>query len=278
MQNVSVQKADGTVEPFDRSKLERSLRKAGASNKSIYSIVSHVEKELTDGMKTATIYHHAFELLKKEGKPLAARYSLRRALMDLGPSGFPFEQFVAAILREKGYEAQTNLMLRGGCTSHEIDVLAISEKELLLIEAKFHNKYGFKTDTKVALYVEARYRDLKKTQFDGKGKEGVVPQGWLITNTKFTRNAIEYGKCAGLTMVGWNYPHDKNLQDFIEETGLHPVSSLTTLSKKEKQKLYEKGVVLCRAIGKEDSHLKGIGLSNPQINEVLEEIEALCSR
>ena len=105
MNNKYIIKATGEREEFNPQKLEDSLRRAGADQVTIDNIVEQIKKELKDNATTKDIYRHAFELLGREdgGKKYAARYSLRRAVMELGPTGFPFEQFVAEIFRAKGF-------------------------------------------------------------------------------------------------------------------------------------------------------------------------------
>ena len=44
--------------------------------------------------------------------------------MDLGPTGYPFEDYVAEILKTEGYQTQVRQVLEGNCVSHEIDVIA----------------------------------------------------------------------------------------------------------------------------------------------------------
>ena len=85
--NVTVVKVNGEKEPFNANKLRRSLEKAGARAEVCDSIVDHVVGELQNGMSTTHIYRHAFSLLRKiEKHPVAARYSMRRAVFGLGPS------------------------------------------------------------------------------------------------------------------------------------------------------------------------------------------------
>lgn len=278
MAEVFIVKASGEQEVFDPTKLRDSLTRAGAGEDTINRILEHIEGEVETGMTTTHIYRHAFNLLKKEEeKPVAARYSLRRALAGLGPSGFPFEQFLGELFRGKGYTVETRVTLAGKCAEHEVDVIAYKNDELIVSEAKFHNKSGFKTDMKTALYVSARARDLQDTNFDNRRKHGQTATFWLITNTKFTRNAVKYATCAGLLrLVGWNYPHGETLQDIIEEVGLHPISCLTTLSTKNKQELMARGYVLCRDIRTDESRLEAVGLSATQRNKVLEEVRLLC--
>lgn len=273
--DILITKADGTKEKFDVSKLEGSLKKAGANSKVVEDIIRTIEKELVDGITTKEIYRHAFELLKKEEKPIALKYSLKRAIMELGPSGFPFEKFIAEIFNYKGYTTETGKVVRGFCVEHEVDVVAWNKDKLIMCEAKFHNDPGMKSDLKVALYVKARFDDLRKMTFKY-GKERKLDEGWLITNTKFSSTAIEYGSCqGGLIMVGWNYPPRGNLHDLVLEAKLHPITCLTSLTGREKKFLIQQGVVLCKSVIENPGLLPLMGLSPVKAKKVLEEIEML---
>ncbi len=271
---IFIVKANGDRELFNPTKLENSLLNAGADHGAVDEIVSHVGKELQDGMSTSQIYKHAFFLLKKKQKPAATRYSLRRAIMELGPSGFPFEDFIGHVLREKGFEVLIGQKILGGCIEHEVDVVAWNENKLIMAEAKFHNKLGLKSDVKVALYVKARIDDIKENMFFY-GKERKVDEGWLITNTKFTTTAIHYAECKGLTLIGWNYPKQGNLQDLILDGDLHPLTCLTSMSQSQKSLLLNRGVVLCKTVKEDPTLLRSIGFNEEKTKKVLEEIDQL---
>lgn len=267
-----ITKADGEKESFDPAKLEHSLALAGASTTVRARILAHVLHELRPHATTEDIYRHAFEILQKEEKvPVAARYSIKRAVFALGPSGFPFEQFLAAVLRAHGWSTRTGVALNGRCAPHEVDVLAEKAGKRIGIEAKFHNDAAGKTDIKDALYVKARYDDLRATP----EKSSHVDEGWLVTNTRFTRNAIRYAQCSNLTLLGWDYPRTRGLLTLIEEGKVHPLTCLTTLSESEKRRLLENRVVLCREV--QTPHvLKEYGIRPQSIPHVLEEARQLC--
>ena len=156
-----------------------------------------------------------------------------------------------------------------------MDVVAWNDEKLIMVEAKFHNELGVKSDLKVALYVKARFEDLSKMTFNY-GKERKLDEGWLVTNTKFTSTAIEYGSCqGGMKMIGWNYPPVGNLHDMIIEAKLHPLTCLTSMTGREKNLLLERGVVLCRTILDNPDLLYAIGLNDSKSKKVIEEIENL---
>ena len=187
MNSILIQKADGEQEVYDPTKLDASLSRVGARPHVRERILSHIRDELSDGMTTEEIYTHAFAMLQKEEMPvIAARYSVKRAVFALGPSGFPFEQFFAEVLRAHGWRTRTGVALNGRCAPHEVDVVAEKDGKRVGIEAKFHNDSSGKTDVKDALYVYARFEDLSRAP----DESSRVDEGWLVTNTRFTRNAM----------------------------------------------------------------------------------------
>lgn len=273
-----ITKADGTREAFDNHKLLASLARAGADRTAAREISELVGGELFDGITTQEIYRRAFARLREHRHGIAARYSLKRAVWDFGPSGFPFETYVAALLRAEGWEAVTDRIIMGGCVEHEVDVVAHKGSEFLYVEAKFHNSPGFKTDLKTALYVKARMDDIRAAKAAKKEKEGekVLVRGLLVTNTKFTSHASHYASCAGLELLSWEQPAGRTLHDRIDAAGLYPVTALTTLSRREKILLLEKRIVLCSELISNTRALAEAGVTGVKATAVLEEAGALC--
>lgn len=272
----TIVKADGTREPFRSEKLEHSLKNAGASGELVTKILDAIRDGLEDGMSTKEIYDQAFDLLSRERTEVASRYSLRNAVMQLGPTGFPLEQFVARIFREKGYKTQVGVEADGNCGHHEIDVVAYTDNELNMVEVKFHNERGITSDMQTALYTRARFDDLSGKTFSD-FPDTDLDNAWLVTNTKFTSSAIRYGECAGLMMVGWDHPDEGNLRDLIESTKLQPVTCLTSLSESAKQKLLEDDLVLCQAVAQNEDTLREHGLTDGEIAAVRDEANRICS-
>jgi hypothetical protein len=268
-------KGDGDREAFDVSKLERSLEHAGAEESLARDIAEEIAKEVRDGMTTTAIYQQAFSLLHKREHVVAARYSMRRAILELGPTGFPFERFIAELFKARGYETQHNVIVKGRCAEHEVDVIMRSPKHTIGAELKFHNTPGFKTDLKTALYVRARYWDIEWGAEDRHEKSG-IDEGWLITNTKFTSNATSYAECSGITLLGWNYPRGRGLAEMVHQHGVYPITVLTTLSKNDKMRLIENGAALCSDIVKRPGLLEEIGLPSGKIQKAAAESAAVC--
>jgi hypothetical protein len=277
---ISITKSDGTREAFDDAKLAASLKKAGATPMAIEQVTDEIEHEMWDGMSTADIYSHAFMLLRKKNHPTAIKYSLRRALFDLGPDGFPFEKFVARIFQLWGYDSITDQTLMGSCVTHEIDVVAWKEDELAMVEAKFHNELGLRSDVKVTLYVKARFDDLADNvySYGGQSRKLSPNSRWIITNTKFTDQAIKYGECKGLKLIGWNYPDINNLHQIIEQNGLHPLTCLNSLTRQDKKNIIGQGILTCIDIIGHPDILSKVGIKPDVAERVLTEAQLVVQQ
>ncbi len=272
---IQITKSDGTRELFEEEKLRQSLHRVGTSVEMIDEIVETVEKDMREGVTTQEIYKRAFELLKKHSSPVAIKYSIRRALFELGPDGFPFEKFVARVFQMWGYDTVTDQTVMGHCVSHEVDVVAWKDNELAMVEAKFHNTLGMKSDVKVALYVKARFDDIAVNDFDYGNKKRKLSERWLITNTKFSQQAIHYGECNNLKMVGWNYPDKNNLHEIIEQNGLHPITTIPSLSSMARKDLILQGILACVDLVKKPEILEVIGIKGELAHTILTEAQTI---
>ena len=229
-------------------------------------------------MTTSHIYERAFRILNERSKSSAVKYSIRRSILSLGPSGFPFEEYVAQLFAAKGYSTRTGQVLEGKCVDHEVDVVAWNKDNLLLTEVKFHNQIGIKSDTKVALYMKARFDDLASETFRIGGTDRNMTRGIIVTNTKFTENSKKYAKCANtFDMISWEYPKKGNLYDLIEETKMHPRTCVPMLSQHDKEELLKRGIVNCPALKENVGVLEEIGMTKEKIEEILENIDSICA-
>lgn len=275
--SVLITKSDGTAEAFDPSKLERSLKHAGADRSEAARIARDITRELWSGISTQEIYTRAFSRLREHKRGVAARYSLKRAVMEFGPSGFPFEMYVAELFRAEGFKAEVDQIIQGACVEHEVDVVIHKPDRTVYAEAKFHNTVGFKTDLKTVLYVSARIIDIRdKERAEKKRDERKAVAGLVVTNTKFTDKALEYSQCQGLELLGWDNPQGRTLHEQIERNQLYPVTALTSLTPREKMALLSRKVVLCRTLPEQGSALRDAGIVGKRADEVFEEVGALC--
>jgi Holliday junction resolvase-like predicted endonuclease len=275
-ESFDIIKSSGEKAKFSLDKLRNSLKKTGADKETINHIIDNVRDELYQGISTKEIYNRAFALLKKKKSYLASKYKLKKAIYELGPTGFPFERFVGALLKYSGYNTEVSKILQGKCVTHEIDVIAHKQNETTIIECKFHSEQGLNCNVKVPLYINSRYQDVK-THWNTNAKNGTtLTQGWVVTNTRFTEDALQYGKCCGLYLLSWDYPKNDGLKERIDRLGLYPITVSTLLSNREKQFLLSRDVVLCRQLIQDKFFLDHLGISEVRKEKIMNEIAQLC--
>lgn len=273
---VYIKKSNGETELFSFDKLKNSLQSTGASKDMVETIVNKIKGDLYDGISSNAIYRKAFSLLKKQNTISASRYSLKRAIFDLGPTGFPFERMIGALLKEQGYKTQVGVTLNGACVTHEIDVLAEKDGNMFAIECKFHTDPKVTSNVKVPLYINSRFLDIQEQWNKDPNNKTHLKQGWLVTNTRFTDDAINYAKCVDLTMLSWDYPPNNGLKDNIDTYALYPITTLISLTKKEQHALIEQNVILVKELVNATDKMKRIGLSDSKIQDVINEVKNLC--
>lgn len=272
-----ITKTTGSLVPFSEEKLRTSMQRSGADRSVIDEVVEEIKPRLYEGISTKKIYRMAFSLLKNRSKHVAAKYKLKTAIMELGPSGYPFENFIGEILKHQGYTTSVSQIVAGECVNHEIDVIAQKDNVHCMIECKYHNQSGTMSDVKIPLYIQARFKDVEKKWKLLPGHQNMIHQGWVVTNTKFTSDAVKYGTCAGLKLLSWDHPKGKGLKDLIDHAGLYPLTCLTTLTKIEKQRLLDARVVLCQDLNEDQKHLEKIGLKGSRLISVVKEVQKLIS-
>ena len=273
--NIDIIKSSGRKVKFSLDKLRASLAKSGADKNTINEIIDKVKAELYDGISTKEIYNRAFALLKRKDGYLASKYKLKKAIYELGPTGYPFERFISAILKHSGYKTQVSEIMQGHCVTHEIDVVAIKNGKTTLIECKFKSEQGRNCNVKVPLYIASRFNDVK-THWDAKVHDKNLDVGWVVTNTRFTEDALTYGNCIGLYLLSWDYPKNEGLRNRIDRLGLYPITVSTLLTNREKQFLLSRDVVLCKDLIDDVFFLDHLGISETRKSKIQNEIKMLC--
>lgn len=275
MKQAYIVKRSGEKEFFSMSKLKKSLQRSGASNTDIEQVIKAIKPLVYDGISSKEIYKKAFSTLKKKNRTCASKYSLKKALFDLGPTGHPFERLVSALLKDQGYKTEVSVILQGKCVTHEIDVLAEKEGEVFTIECKFHSKPEYFNNIKIPLYINSRFIDVQAKWNSESKHKSILKEGWVVTNTKFTLDAIKYAECVGLKLLSWDYPENNGLRKNIDDFGLYPITTLTTITKLEKGQLIENDIVLVNELNKAPSVLNKIGISSVRVKRILDEVKDL---
>lgn len=220
--DIWVKKENGERELFNPQKALVALERAGLQEKDADEVLRRLESRIYDGIPTRKIYSILFQLIDRRRPEVSHRFNLKRALIDIGPEGYEFEDFISRLLGVQGYDTEVRQKLQGKCVSHEIDVIAAKGGKSYMMECKFHNQAGTRCRIQTILYVYARFLDLQAG-----AKLGLCPKftaPWLVTNTKFSEDVIKYAGCMNLPLLGWHYPYGKSLEAMIEKSGCYPVS------------------------------------------------------
>ncbi len=294
-----VQKSTGETEIFSQEKLKQSLMRSGAESGVIERIVSEILEwmevetkrlsETSDSVRwgqagmdsvfaipSKKIYTMAFSLLRKRTTSNAARYKLKSAMMEMGPTGHPFEHFAGEIYKALGYDVEVAKTLDGYCVTHEVDVIATKNGEQRFIECKYYQSTGKNANVQVPLYIRSRVDDIIKFRKTRAEYDGFEFSGGIVTNTRFTVDAERYGECSGLHLLSWDYPKGEGLREIIDREGIYPITSLTNLSKLDKQHLMEKNIVTCPQVLQDPSTLDSLNLNSNKLAKILEEVAQLC--
>jgi len=277
MAQIFVRKADGSTEPLDHNKIRHALRRSGASGQMADEIIDALASRIKNNMQTSEIYRMAYEELSEMKPGAAARFGLRNALLKLGPDGYPFETFVGALLKGRGYSTQLRQILQGKCIQHEIDVVATRGQyqgkppTKCIIECKFHNSIHYECHIQSALYSWARYLDVRDRNTD-------IKAAWLATNTKFSGDVIAYGDCVGLKLVGWSFPKDESIQVRIEENKLYPTTLLPRLDRRTFLTLHEAGIITVKELlAAPEEQLRKMRLNEKDIARLKEDAKLVLS-
>jgi Holliday junction resolvase len=239
-----VVKASGETEKFDLNKIKRTCFKSGASRSLANKIAREVEEKSYSGISTKEILDMTLRLLGKHKPFIAARYDLKGSVFRMGPAGFAFERLIAEILKDNGFKTKLDTIVSGFCVDQEIDVIATLKDRNYMIECKYHNLPGIYTGLREAMYTYARFLDLKSGALNGRCQK--FDQPWLVCNTRFSEDAVQYSKCVGLNLVGWDYPNKKGLRELMEKNRLYPITMIRKLDSFSQERLAMAGLVLIK--------------------------------
>jgi len=277
-----VLKASGEREPFNSEKVYKACLRAGASQALAESIADQIKGILYDGISTREIYHEVRRLLEASRVEVAARYSLKEALMRLGPAGFPFETYIGELLEEYGYETTLRTIVEGFCVKHELDIVAVekagSGSKTHMVECKYHNAPGIITGVKEVMYTYARFLDLKEGWEHGRC--GRFDQAWLVCNTRSSLDAQAFARCRSIRLLCWRYPEGEGLESLIDRRALYPITVLLSLKSERVEEFSRNRIMLVKDLVRYDlKRLEALtGLGDETLKSVKDEAERLCGR
>jgi hypothetical protein len=243
---IYVTKADGSKQPFDKQKIINTCLRLQASLEQAQSIADKIEARAYDGVPTKKILQMIFLYMKRYRPAIGYQIDLKQAIAMLR-SKPDFEIFVAKLFEAMGYRIETNLMVRGKCIEHEIDVVARKENEMILVEVKHHVNHHTYSGLDVFLQLNSTLEDLKEGYEIGKNNFKFT-KAILICNTKVSDHARRYALCKGLEFIAWKFPQENGLERLIEEYKLYPITFLKEIERDEAYSLANAGIVTVKQL------------------------------
>ena len=156
-----------------------------------------------------------------------------------------------------------------------ICLLLLKEDLVTMIECKFHSSTDAKTDVKVPMYILSRFNDLKEKKYKLFGQLRFINFCLIVTNNKFTEDALAFAKCSNLKMLSWDYPPQNGLREIIDRLKIYPITCLTTLTLNEKEQLLAVNIITVKDLLAEKNWLNNLELSEVRIQRVLTEANQL---
>ncbi|HEY4539701.1 MAG TPA: restriction endonuclease [Faecalibacter sp.] len=274
---MKVTKYNGELVDYNPKALKISLTKSGASKEEVEEVFELLSKDIYDGIGTQDLYNLAFESLKRYRNSYAARYSLKKALRDLGPEGYYFEKYIKRLMESVGFQAVNGQTVQGDAVTHEIDVIAQKDEVLYFCECKFRNDIDAKISVTTPMYFMSRMIDVKNRTFTYFGKTLHPTKGFLVTNAYLTSDSVDWAKHYNIGMISWNYPDQMSLKYLIDNLAIYPVTCLTSLTKEQHKILMDAGCLLVKDILNQEDYLKSLKLPNHLIDQLVEEANELIA-
>jgi hypothetical protein len=274
---VFVKKADGSVQLFDKEKVVRTCLRMGANKQIAYAVAEKVERRLYDGIPTAKILQMIFQFMRRYKPSVRHLFDLRKGISLMSPKP-EFEIFVQVLLAHHGFEVKPNQILRGKCGLHEVDAIASKDGITYFVEAKHHLSYHALTGLDESRIARAVLEDVTEGFMLGR-TDLKIDRAMIVTNTRYSEHAIQYGDCRNILQIGWSSSQNRGLQEIIEAKELYPLSCLRGLKSEVRLRLVESGVVLIKELLGENPFVlaRKIGLSQETVKEIIEKAQSTAN-
>lgn len=213
-------KASGKLMVLFPEKRKHSLKRSLADEATSKQIVDAILTDAIDGVSTQEKYKKAFSSLKPNSRQQAARYKLKHAIIEQGPTGFTLKSFIEKVFEQLEYKVKTGQIIKGEWVKHEVDIIGAKDNKMVFAEYKFQNSQGISRDMKISLYVHYRLRDIENQYQKQPERNGKVHEGWVVPNSHFAEDAMHYGTCAGLQLLGCDETQGNGLKHMIYKMAL----------------------------------------------------------
>ena len=269
---VFVTKANGSRQLFDKNKAIRTCLKMGASRQVALEIAEKVESRLYDGISTQIIHRMIIRFLRKYKPEVSNLFDLRKGISLMSPKP-EFELFIQTLLMHNGFEVRPNQILSGKCVEHEVDAVARKDGVTFFVEVKHHFSYHALTGLDESRIARAVLEDVTENEIPERN-DWRIDHAMIVTNTKYSDYAIQYGRCRNILQIGWSSPATLGLQNTIEEKRLYPLSCLRSLPAEIRFNLVESGVVLIGQLLGENLHELAVktGLRQDVLRDIVDKI------
>lgn len=274
---MRVKKYSGELVPFDETALRRSLTRSGATENEVNMVYESIKTSVYDGISTKELYEMAFNALRGKKNSYAARYSLKKAIRELGPEGFYFEKWIARLFQEDGYEAITGQTVQGHAVSHEIDVVAVKGNEMLAVECKFRNDADAKISVTTPMYFKSRKEDITGISYNFFNQNRQFTDGWLVTNAYLTTDSISFGNYYKVNLLSWDYPKGSCLKTRVDSNAEYPVTCLTNITEQDKAMLLKSQIILVKDLVKTPQVMGRIQIPKDKQSLILKEANELIN-
>ncbi|MBL7058021.1 restriction endonuclease [Patescibacteria group bacterium] len=277
LKKIKIKKRSGVVEYFNIEKLIRALMRAGA-NEDLASRIAHsVLSRVDRGASTQDIYNLAKQYLKKAHPIVGARFSLREAILRLGPAGYDFEKYIMLLFKDYGYTTYLPEILHGKCVDHEVDVIAEKDGKRIIMECKLRKGNDVHIRIKDVLSTWARFVDLCEGYEIGSCKK--IDQAWMVTNSRFSGDALKYGACKNMKLISWNTPYEMPLPAYIDSRNLYPITILNSIKRYHLRVLSRCDILLLRDLVDIDylELCERTSLSRIQLEPIVNEAKEILS-
>jgi hypothetical protein len=258
---VFVTKADGSKQLYSREKAVQTCLRMGADRQVAEQIANQVERRLYDGITTRKILQIIFSLMRKPKPAVRHLFDLRRGISLMEPKP-EFEVFIQEILAHSGFQVKPNTILKGLCGEHEVDAIATKNGLTYFVEAKHHFTYHALTgldETRIARAIleavtEGYQQGVTKIKLD---------TAVIVTNTRYSKHALNYGSCRGIVQIGWTTPEGSGLRDVVEKHKLYPLSCLRGVNVETRLLLVDASIVFIKQVLEHDADYYERKLSLP---------------
>jgi hypothetical protein len=267
-----VTKWDGRRERYDRAKVVRTLARLCVPTPLAGEIADQVERQLHDGISTTKIADLVRQELERHSALVAFRQDLRSALARM-QGGADFEAFVRLVFASQGYTVHSSRTIQGETGRHEVDGILEQEGHFTLLEIKHHRDPHHRVSFDVINTARTKWTDIqehRRKAFRQPGFDGFL----VVTNARFTENAVQHAEESGIQLVGWNVPSGRGLEQLIEEKQVYPITTIGELVDAERDAITGEGILTLQQLLK-DAKPRRLGLPKNRIAQLKKEAQRI---